>query len=268
MCQAHGKLWNDYARNQRTQEFLAELSAVIGIPITELVQSRQGGNPQLQRVPAPTSGKEINRPGSGEKGLELKFLIYKNSLAPHEKIEVEMLWYTDYEDRDRAGHFRQKTYFDWQAASVETLIKLIRAGGKKAKRIWEILDVHPMDDRRVWSQKLGITAKRPVSYRQFGELLEAKLTADGAFRNALYAECGIRRRCLFQPGQDFRKQEEAAVVLVRRLDAASWKAAAQAQVMDLAEAPTPDVILEEVAQDPPVPDAIVEEYLKEEEEDM
>jgi hypothetical protein len=182
---------------------------------------------EMQRITGQTPGKEINRPGSGEKRLELKFLIYKNSLAPHEKIEVEMLWYTDYEDRDPAGHFRQKTYFDWHAATVEILIGLIRAGGKKAKRIWDILDVHPMDERRVWSQKLGISAKRPVSYRDFGALLEAKLAADGEFRNALDAECGIRRRYLFQPGMDFREQEQVAVALARRADN-GWSPQAQA----------------------------------------
>jgi hypothetical protein len=48
MCQANGKRWNDYWRLQETQEFLAELSSVAGIPATELVQVRQGGNPQLQ----------------------------------------------------------------------------------------------------------------------------------------------------------------------------------------------------------------------------
>jgi hypothetical protein len=42
--------------------------------------------------------------------------------------------------------------------------------------------------------------------REFGQLLEEKLAQDEEFRNALYAECGIRRRDLFQPGQDFRQR--------------------------------------------------------------
>lgn len=33
MCQANGKLWNDYWRLQNTQEFLGELSAITGIPV-------------------------------------------------------------------------------------------------------------------------------------------------------------------------------------------------------------------------------------------
>src|SRR5579871_4190742 len=48
MCQAHEKLWADYARKQSTQEFMAELSVDMGILIAELVQSRKGGNRLLQ----------------------------------------------------------------------------------------------------------------------------------------------------------------------------------------------------------------------------
>jgi hypothetical protein len=48
MCRANVKLWRHYWENQSTQAFVTELSAVIGIPLMELVQTRQGGNPQLQ----------------------------------------------------------------------------------------------------------------------------------------------------------------------------------------------------------------------------
>jgi hypothetical protein len=48
MCKANRKLWADYWRNSSTQEFLGELSSVMGIPITELVQVRHGGPPSLQ----------------------------------------------------------------------------------------------------------------------------------------------------------------------------------------------------------------------------
>jgi hypothetical protein len=44
MCQANGKLWGNYWRNESTQEFLTELSVDMGIPISELVQVRKGGN--------------------------------------------------------------------------------------------------------------------------------------------------------------------------------------------------------------------------------
>lgn len=44
LCKAAGKLWKHYRANQQTQEFIAELSSVAGIPATELVQTTQGGD--------------------------------------------------------------------------------------------------------------------------------------------------------------------------------------------------------------------------------
>ena len=48
MCQAAGKAWADYNRLSSTKAFVEELSTVMGIPITELIQSVIGGNPALQ----------------------------------------------------------------------------------------------------------------------------------------------------------------------------------------------------------------------------
>ncbi|MBC7507046.1 MAG: KilA-N domain-containing protein [Sandarakinorhabdus sp.] len=48
MCKAAGRLFADYARLAQTKAFLAELSSVMGIPITELIQSVGGGTPELQ----------------------------------------------------------------------------------------------------------------------------------------------------------------------------------------------------------------------------
>lgn len=48
MCKAVGKQFNDYRRLKSTDEFLKELSSVTGIPVTALVASFQGGNPQTQ----------------------------------------------------------------------------------------------------------------------------------------------------------------------------------------------------------------------------
>ncbi len=46
MCKKAGKLFADYSRLSSTQEFLSELSAVMGIPITVLIQVLKGGNDQ------------------------------------------------------------------------------------------------------------------------------------------------------------------------------------------------------------------------------
>lgn len=48
MCKAAGKLVADYTRLTTTKDYLAELSADMGIPISDLVQGVKGGDPQLQ----------------------------------------------------------------------------------------------------------------------------------------------------------------------------------------------------------------------------
>lgn len=48
MCQATGKLLGDYLRLVSTQEYLSGLSSDMGIPISELVQSRKGGKSREQ----------------------------------------------------------------------------------------------------------------------------------------------------------------------------------------------------------------------------
>jgi hypothetical protein len=44
LCQAAGSLWGHYAERRTTRDYMAALSADIGIPISELVQSVKGGN--------------------------------------------------------------------------------------------------------------------------------------------------------------------------------------------------------------------------------
>jgi hypothetical protein len=48
MCKANGKLWADYWRLDSTQEFMGELTSVMGLPHNELVQIRRGGVPAEQ----------------------------------------------------------------------------------------------------------------------------------------------------------------------------------------------------------------------------
>lgn len=44
LCKAAGKLFGDYRRLGTTDDFIIELSADMGIPISELIQSLKGGN--------------------------------------------------------------------------------------------------------------------------------------------------------------------------------------------------------------------------------
>lgn len=48
MCKATGRRWSRYWENPNSKEFAKELSSVLGIPITELVQSVAGGIPEHQ----------------------------------------------------------------------------------------------------------------------------------------------------------------------------------------------------------------------------
>lgn len=48
MCKAAGKQINDYRRLTGTEDFLAELATETGYPVSELIQSVRGGDPQLQ----------------------------------------------------------------------------------------------------------------------------------------------------------------------------------------------------------------------------
>lgn len=48
LCKACNKLFSDYIRLKITKEFIEALSSDMGIPISVLIQSVKGGNPQLQ----------------------------------------------------------------------------------------------------------------------------------------------------------------------------------------------------------------------------
>lgn len=48
MCKAAGKQFKHYNANETTRDFIKELSAEVGIPTAELIQSLSGGNPALQ----------------------------------------------------------------------------------------------------------------------------------------------------------------------------------------------------------------------------
>lgn len=48
MCKAAGKLFGHYNESERTKDFIRELSADIGISITDLIQPVKGGVPEMQ----------------------------------------------------------------------------------------------------------------------------------------------------------------------------------------------------------------------------
>lgn len=48
MCMANDKLWSDYKRLDRTQEYIAALTADLGLSADQLIQTKQGGTSELR----------------------------------------------------------------------------------------------------------------------------------------------------------------------------------------------------------------------------
>lgn len=149
--------------------------------------------------------------------ISLKLIVRKNSLAGHEFINTEMVWYKDPYDLDpRTRERRQKSYFDWATASIELLIDCSAAGdagkgfsGGRARQVRELIDIHKdSDKRKMWSKTLGIGKDDQLSYFEAGQVLERKIQADSEFRHQLYELLGIRQRRLFEPGVEYLQQIE------------------------------------------------------------
>lgn len=170
--------------------------------------------------------------------IPLSMLIRKNSLAPHEFLNVKMGWYFDPDDIDPlTGEKRQKSFFDWHSATIELLMDCAKAGtsGKgfsagRAGGIRDLIDLHGDSNRRLlWSKALEIGEKEKVNYFEAGQILEAKIQAEPEFRNQLYELMGIRQRRMFQPGVDLREQ-----IKEYHKDIVEADARASAAVADLA----------------------------------
>lgn len=146
-------------------------------------------------------GRQFERVRDGEQGVLVHLETTKNSCGPRAELDVEIVWWYDEDDVNDMGQPRQKTIFDWHSASIELL-----AGDwseTRKKQIAEIVDLHVnRDSRRCWSKALGIGEKSSVKWREAGAILEEHPEV----LNALYNILGIRRRYLFEPGIDFRKQ--------------------------------------------------------------
>ena len=228
----HAKLLADF--------FRVGTKEIVGYPITFLainhlkmssdprmphIQVRNltgGSTPKFQM----TTEIELRRTKSGQQmrthkkygevySIPLEMFVRKNSLAPKESISVEMCWYFDPEDIDPLTmEKRQKSYFDWHSASIDLLIDCMKPGdsGKgltsaRAKALRELIDLNKDGDRRMLtSTTLGIPDTDPLSYYDAGVLLEKKIKTDSEFAHNIYEILGIRRRFMFQPGIDIRKQ--------------------------------------------------------------
>lgn len=148
---------------------------------------------------------------SDEIGHEVRLTMIKNSLAPEQWLDVERVSWIDLDDRDPVtGHCRSKVMFDWHRASIDVLDQVQKHAGVRIKRELHDLLGLQVTEGRVACAALGISEKKRMDARKAGELLEDRLQADAAFRDALYPLLGIRRRRIFQPGVEYTTQTERA----------------------------------------------------------
>jgi len=159
--------------------------------------------------------------------IDLQMVVRKNSLAPHEWINVEMSWYKDPDDIDPLTRQpRQKSYFDWHSSSINLLIDCMKASqgdngfsSRRAKQLRELIDISCDDDNRTISSKaLGIGAKSPLSYFEAGLVLEDKIQKDPSFCLELYNIMGIGRHFMFQSGVDMLEQIKTNTALLAESD--------------------------------------------------
>lgn len=190
--------------------------------------------------------------------IPLGMSIFKNSMGSHHKLEVEMCWYFDPDDVDPIhGQKRQKSYFDWETASIE-LIKLAQATGESGigfyanhtKALRELIDLD-VSDNMVTSDALDIKSAVPI--REAGFILEEKLQSDQTFATDLYSLLEIRRQFMFKPGVDLRTQiKENTELIVAHDKNRNLAPSGVPPVAEVAEAPADET------DEPADPDALVE----------
>lgn len=152
-------------------------------------------------------------------GYTVQLRTDKNSLGPDKKsIIVDVVWwYEPYECVDENGVTqrgqRQHTVWDWEAASISTLLGFAKQG-KLFRRLMDVCDLH-LDSRkagRVWSNALGVPSSDTVSFRDAGVLLEGRPD----LLVPLYQLLGIHERKPFVPGVCYLKQMASPMSLDER----------------------------------------------------
>lgn len=131
-------------------------------------------------------------------GIHCKLVMAKNSLGPSRKvIEAELLWVTE---NLGPGLVVQRTIWDWDRATIDLLLGL---QNRKLKKTWnavkEIIDLHPLPGKRLWSSALGIDRESPVSYRTAGAMLEKRPD----LLEPLHAALGVKEHLAFYSNADY-----------------------------------------------------------------
>jgi RecA/RadA recombinase len=134
-------------------------------------------------------------------GVRLKIKMGKCSVGPSRKsIEAEFLWW---QSPQPDGTILQDFCWDWDTATVETLLRFQMINGKKTlfNNLMDICDLRVVSKtgKLVWSKTLGIPKDNPVEYRVAGAALERRPD----LLEQMYPLLGISRGSHFQPGLDY-----------------------------------------------------------------
>lgn len=109
LCSAVSKRYADYSRLRSTQEYLEELSAVTGIPITELVVIKQGGSPSSQGTWVhPDLSIHLAQWCSPKFGIAVSRLVQKwfsGELQPSAELPAHIQRYLDNRGKIPPTHF-------------------------------------------------------------------------------------------------------------------------------------------------------------------
>ena len=148
-------------------------------------------------------------------GIRLKIVARKNGMGPSRRqIGVELLWWREKSEQD--GEWRQHSAFDWNTATIEFLLGLENAKGKKTL-YKELVAIHGIvatskRDRQAYSTVLGIPKSDPQDWR----LVAAELEKRPDILKQMYPLLGVSERFVFtpakpgKPAEDYRAQLEKA----------------------------------------------------------
>lgn len=116
------------------------------------------------------------------------------------RISVPVIWWEEpLDDSDPKSPWRQKTVWDWHAATTDLLLKM---EGTEATRRKDVIDINRVPkESSVWSKRLGISKSSPVSYRDFGQAIMDNPEVLRDLRRAY----GIKEREMLVPGSNYRE---------------------------------------------------------------
>jgi hypothetical protein len=121
-------------------------------------------------------------------GLRVDIRNVKNSAAvAGKRLFVDFLWWWDSEGV-------QQFAWDWDTATVEFLLSLENANGKKTlfNDVMDVVDINVKSktQRLAWSKKLGVTKESPASFRLLGAIIESREDILTELRKLLHITVG------------------------------------------------------------------------------